>query len=112
MRLTDSLDDKAVAPGSLDALMIPGPEPDRVPETGYLDYVRRHHEAGTTILSICTGIFVCGYSGIVKEKSVTGPRGLIPTLKKRFPEAKLWDTEMRVVRDGNLWTSGVSTLNP
>lgn len=107
LRLTDGVDDKPVAPGALDVLMIPGPEPDVVPETAYLEYVRRHYEAATTILSICTGIFVCGYAGIVRQKRVTGPRGLIPMLKARFPEAGVWDSEMRVVRDGRLWTSGM-----
>lgn len=112
LRLTNSLDDKPVAPGNLDVVMIPGPEPSLVPEPEYLEYVQRHHEAGTTILSICTGTFVCGHSGIVKKKRVTGPRGLIPTLKARFPEAGLWDSEMRVVRDGNLWTSGMFACFP
>ncbi|KAJ5154568.1 ThiJ/PfpI family protein [Penicillium coprophilum] len=107
IQLTNSLTDSAVSPGKLDILVVPGPSPKAMPPAEeYLDFVRAHFAVGTPTLSICTGAFIVGYSGIAKGRSVTAPRLLIPEMKKRFPEAKLWDDSVRVVRDGNLWTSG------
>jgi putative intracellular protease/amidase len=107
IRLTDSLVDSAVAPGKLDVVVIPGPSPKAgPPEDAYLDFVRSHNAAGTTILSICTGAFVIGYAGIGKGRRVTAPRLLVPEMKRLFPEAE-WDDSVRVARDGNLWTSGM-----
>lgn len=104
--LTNSLTDDAVAPGKLDVVIIPGPPPKAMPPAEeYLDFVRNHYAAGTSILSICTGAYVVGYSGIAKGREVTAPRLLIAEMKRKFPEAK-WDDSVRVARDGNLWTSG------
>ncbi|KAJ5970648.1 uncharacterized protein N7479_000566 [Penicillium vulpinum] len=107
IQLTDSLTGSAVSPGKLDIVVIPGPPPKAMPPAEeYLDFVRAHFAAGTPILSICTGAFVIGYSGIAKGREVTAPRLLVPEMRKRFPEANLWDDSLRVARDGNLWTSG------
>ncbi|KAL1981235.1 hypothetical protein VTN96DRAFT_2948 [Rasamsonia emersonii] len=51
------------------------------------------------------GCLYLGHCGILKGKHVTGPRAMIASLRKKFPEAK-WDDTTRVVHDGNLWTSG------
>ncbi|EKV04465.1 ThiJ/PfpI family protein [Penicillium digitatum] len=107
IQLTDSLIDSSVSPGKLDLVLIPGPPPKAMPPAEeYLDFVRAHFAVGTPILSICTGAFVIGYSGIVSGRKVTAPRLLIPEMRRKFPEAKLWDDSVRVARDGNLWTSG------
>lgn len=71
-----------------------------------MDFLRKHDAANATILSICTGTLVVAYAGLVQGKKVTAPRFLIPGLRKQFPGAALWDDSVRVVRDGNLWTSG------
>lgn len=110
IQLTDSLTDEAVAPGNLDILCIPGPPPMRMPPAqAYLDFVRQHDAIGTTIMTICTGILVAAYAGITKDKTATAPRFLIPSLRKQFSDTKLWDDSVRIVHDGNLWTSGRST---
>lgn len=107
VQLTDSLTDEAVAPGNLDILYLPGPPPKNMPpDKAYLDFVAGHDAAGTTVMTICTGILVAAYAGITVGKRATAPRFLIPLLKKQFPGA-LWDDSVRVVRDGNLWTSGM-----
>ena len=112
VRLTDSFTDPAVAPGSLDALVLPGASPHSMPPAeAYLEFVRQHDAAGTAILAICTGTLIAAHAGLVKGKRVTGPRFLIPQLKKEFPEAKLWDDTVRLVQDGNLWTCGRCTSN-
>ena len=109
LRLTDSLTDAAVAPGNLDLLYIPGPPPKSMPPSiEYLDFVRKHNAAATTIVTVCTGILVAAHAGITKGKTATAPRFLIPLLRKQFPDTKLWSDALRFTSDGNLWTSGIS----
>lgn len=111
IRLTDSPTDHAVAPGNLDILYIPGPPPENMPPAqAYLEFVRKHDAVGTTIMTICTGILVAAHAGITKDKIATAPRFLIPSLKKQCPDTKLWDDSVRIAHDGNLWTSGMSTM--
>lgn len=106
IRLTDSLTELAVAPGSLDALVLPGVPPQILPPPEQcLDFIRQHDAAGTAILAICTGTLIAAHAGLAKGKTVTAPRFLIPDLKRQFPEAK-WDDAVRLARDGNLWTCG------
>lgn len=108
LQVTDSLTDSAVSPGKLDIVVIPGPPPKAMPPPEeYLDFVRAHFAAGAPILSICTGSYVIGHAGITKGREVTAPRLLIPEMRRKFPEAKLWDDSVRIARDGNLWTSGM-----
>ncbi|KAJ5111141.1 hypothetical protein N7532_001676 [Penicillium argentinense] len=105
--LTDSLSSPAVAPGNLDVLFIPGPPPDNMPcADKYLEFVRQHFAAGADVMSVCTAALVIAYAGITKGKVATAPRFLIPRLRKEFYETKRWDNELRVVRDGNLWSCG------
>jgi putative intracellular protease/amidase len=107
VRTTASLSDPAVAPGQLDLLLVPGPAPGIVPGEEVLAFLRAHFEAGAHVLGICTGVFVCGYAGILEGKWVTGPRALIPMLREKFPGAEKWDESRRVVKDGRVWTCGM-----
>ncbi|KAJ5153282.1 uncharacterized protein N7482_009760 [Penicillium canariense] len=107
IRLTNSLDDSAVAPSKLDILFLPGPSPRLMPPAEeYLDFVRKHNAAGATIMTICTGALIAAHAGITKGKVGTSPRFLISYLRKNFPDTKLWDDTMRVTHDGNLWMCG------
>jgi transcriptional regulator GlxA family with amidase domain len=108
IQLTDAPTDEAVSPGKLDVVIVPGPSLKAMPPAEeYLDFVRGHYATGTSILGICTGTFIIGYSGIAKGRYVTAPRLLVPEMRKLFPEASLWDDGVRLARDGNLWTSGM-----
>ncbi|KIX04528.1 uncharacterized protein Z518_05398 [Rhinocladiella mackenziei CBS 650.93] len=103
--VTDSLDSPAVQPGQLDTLLIPGPDPNLVPDEAVSSFIRAHQKADKTdILVICTGSFPAGYAGLLDGKRVTGPRALVTKLKEKFPTAKFVDR--RWERDGRLWTSG------
>lgn len=74
---TDHFGDPDVAPGKLDLVIVPGPDPSSTFEKAPLDWLRAQAECGgTDILSVCTGIFVCGHAGLLKGKTVCGPRGL------------------------------------
>lgn len=85
--------------------MIPGPDPGIVPEKEVLEFVRRHVEAGVTLLTVCTGVMVAGYAGVLDGKRASGPRPLIDMiLTKKFKEVKWEDKRWSV--DGNIWSSG------
>lgn len=103
--ITDSLTSPEVQPGRLDVLLIPGPDPSVVPDAAVVDFIHAHKKKGETdFLVICTGSLTAGYAGLLDHKRATGPRGLEPKLKEKFPAANFVDR--RWERDGRLWTSG------
>lgn len=60
---------------------------------------------------MCSGILAVAASGILDGKVGTGPIGLVPTLRKLFPEVK-WNDTRRWERNaaegaaGQVWSSG------
>lgn len=111
LRVDASISDKICVPPkkggekTLDILLIPGPDPWLYKPTGALNgFLKGHFDSGTDVLVVCTGVYPAGHSGILKGKRVTGPRALVPELKKIFPEVT-WE-DKRWVSDGNLWSSG------
>ncbi|KAK3397954.1 class I glutamine amidotransferase-like protein [Sordaria brevicollis] len=102
-----------VAPGKLDIVLVPGPDPkiDLYSDKAPLEWLAGHAnnaEKKTDILSVCSGIYLCGAAGILKGKKACGPRGLQGDLRKRFESQEVdWvGEELRWVVDGNLWSSG------
>lgn len=116
LRVTKTTEDKDVQPGMLDILLVPGPDPRLVFDEGSLSFLRNHGEwegtngKRTDILSVCTGIFLMGQSGLLKGRSASGPRALIPRLRKEFPETT-WVDDRRWVIDGHIWSSGKPLLS-
>ncbi|KAH7171157.1 class I glutamine amidotransferase-like protein [Dactylonectria macrodidyma] len=107
IKATHSYEELAVAPGKLDIVVIPGPDPQVSLEEGGLEWLRAQFKTpGVDILSVCTGIYICGAAGILEGKSASGPRGLQDDLVKKFPGVKLVGEKYRWVQDGNLWSSG------
>ena len=105
IRTNRSLESHDVAPGKLDILVIPGPEPwvQITPEVGA--FVRGHAaQENTTIMTICLGIYVAAQAGIIDGKNVTGTGGFLPDLEKKFKAN--W-VKRRWMSDGNIWTSGM-----
>ncbi|KAH8703731.1 ThiJ/PfpI family protein [Talaromyces proteolyticus] len=103
--LTHTTADKEVAPGNLDVLFLPGPDPNTIPDEETQEFLRAHNEHNTTILVICTAAYTAGYSGIYDGRHASGPKFLIPELQKKFPKAK-WNNTLRWVQDGNIWSAG------
>ncbi|RYP24375.1 hypothetical protein DL765_000639 [Monosporascus sp. GIB2] len=106
--------DAEVAPGKLDIVLVPGPDPFVEPEKEPLEWLRRQGQTeGTDILSVCTGIFLCGGAGLLKGKRACGPRGLQDRIKsKGFGEKELVGHKYRWIQDGNIWSSGGLPLFP
>ncbi|KAK3986694.1 class I glutamine amidotransferase-like protein [Cladorrhinum sp. PSN332] len=109
--ITHHLSSPEVQPGKLDIILVPGPDPTAVWDKEVTDWLAQHsssHEAGTDILSVCTGIYLCAAAGIIQGKRVCGPRGLQDDLKKKFAGQRAdWvGDELRWVSDGSFWSCG------
>lgn len=106
--------DATVAPGKLDIVLVPGPDPFVNPEREPLEWLRRQGEnQGTDILSVCSGIFLLGGAGLLKGRTVCGPRGLQDLIRtKGSGEKNLVGHKYRWIQDGNIWSSGENTHLP
>ena len=104
LRINAGLKDATCAPDKLDILMIPGPDPAAQPSENVKKFIRAHAASKTDILTVCTGVFPAAYSGILEGRRATGPRPLLPRLRKQFPGTSWMDKRWEV--DGNLWSSG------
>ncbi|KAI1734232.1 class I glutamine amidotransferase-like protein [Xylaria scruposa] len=105
---TNHYSDPEVAPGKLNIVYVPGPDPAaNFPESA-LEWLRQQGATeGVDILSVCTGIFLCGAAGLLKGKSVCGPRGMQEELKQKgFGPKSMRGHELRWIQDGNFWSSG------
>ncbi|PSR99417.1 class I glutamine amidotransferase-like protein [Coniella lustricola] len=109
IQLTHHFSDNAVAPGSLDIVHVPGPDPKETWTQEALAWLKSHADhPGVDVLSVCTGIYVCGAAGLLTDKEVCGPSGLQQDLKVRFEaQNPRWvGDSVRWTRDGNFWSSG------
>ena len=108
LKATHTYADDEVAPGKLDIVMVPGPDPSIEHDEGGLVWLRRQSETeGVDILSVCTGLYICAAAGFVDGKKASGPRGVQDDLRKKFPNVKLVGDNLRYVQDGNFWSSGM-----
>jgi transcriptional regulator GlxA family with amidase domain len=78
------------------------PMPDG--EARLASWLRRYHAGIRTIVSICTGAFVLGESGLLDGRRATTHWLFVGELRSRFPAAEVVD-EGIFVRDGRVWTS-------
>jgi len=111
LRVSKTIKDPEVQPGMLDIMLVPGPNPSAIFGEEALSFVRNHSSwqgkggERVDLLSVCTGCLVLGQGGVLKGKKASGPRALVPMLRKKFPETT-WIDDKRWVKDGNIWTSG------
>ncbi|KAI3335069.1 ThiJ/PfpI family protein [Ustulina deusta] len=107
IRATHDITDAEVQPGKLDIVLVPGPDPAASWEKPILDFLHAHSQCpATDVLSVCTGIFLCGAAGLLEGRTACGPRGLQDAIRTRHPTAKLVGEKYRWIQDGNFWSSG------
>ncbi|KAJ4305944.1 hypothetical protein N0V90_001477 [Kalmusia sp. IMI 367209] len=99
---TDTIDN----PPELDYLLIGGPVPEtfRFPPK-YVDFIKRHHAAGKTIFTTCTGASALASTGILDGKNATVNNVEYKWIKNQYPKVK-WSKDRKWVTDGTIWTSG------
>jgi len=110
LRLTTHIAAPTVAPGALDIILIPGPDPRLAIPDAVGAWLRSHYDCGDVVLmSVCTGIFVLASSGVLEGEEATGPRALVGELRGKWGGVK-WIEGVRWVRSGGkggrVWTSG------
>ncbi|KAI1757298.1 hypothetical protein F4782DRAFT_223421 [Xylaria castorea] len=107
---TNHYSDPEVAPGKLNIVYVPGPDPTAKFPEGALEWLRQQGATeGVDILSVCTGIILCGGAGLLKERAICGPRGMQDVIKQKGYGAKsMRGHELRWIQDGNFWSSGMS----
>lgn len=90
---------------SLDYLLVPGGQGRLTQENNekYLAFIKKQAKNAKYILSICTGMFLLHKAGILSQKSTTTYWRALPELKA-FPDVHA--VEQRIVKDGNIWSSG------
>lgn len=77
-----------------------------------IDWIRQQHEKGATVVSICDGVWVLGYAGLLENRSVTGHWYSMNKLQREYPAAE-WVKDRRYVADGKVMsTTGVSASIP
>jgi transcriptional regulator GlxA family with amidase domain len=69
-----------------------------------LDALRKAHERGATLLSVCSGAFVLGAAGLLDDRHCTTHWRHSKQLLDRFPSIKL-DPDVLFVDDGDIITS-------
>ncbi len=77
-----------------------------VPDT-LLRKLRRAHDEGARILSVCSGAFVLGAAGLLDGRRVTTHWRFAETLRQMFPKAHV-DPDVLYVDEGNILTSAGS----
>ncbi|KAI1329636.1 class I glutamine amidotransferase-like protein [Xylariaceae sp. FL0255] len=106
---TDRFSDPEVAPGKLNIVYIPGPDPNCNFDPAALEWLREQDAAeGVDILSVCSGIFICGKAGLLKGRDICGPRGGAQEMIKAlgYEPRSMRGDELRWIQDGNFWSSG------
>jgi transcriptional regulator GlxA family with amidase domain len=105
--VTHHLSDPEVGPGKFDIVVVPGPDPTASWGEDVKEWLgAQGREEKTEILSICTGIFLCGEAGLLKGRKASGPRGLQKMIEERFEGVELVGDRLRWVQDGNFWSCG------
>jgi AraC family transcriptional activator FtrA len=105
---------RIVAPKGLRALagagtiVIPGwRDPDVPPPPSLLNAVRRAHDRGVRLLSICSGVFVLAAAGLLDGKRATTHWRYADKLRARYPQIHV-EPDVLYVDEGNILTSAGS----
>lgn len=70
-----------------------------------IEQIRRFHDKGTDIAANCTGVFLLGKSGILKDKKATTHWGFADKFRQTFPDVNLMEEQL-LVNDGNIFCAG------
>ncbi len=74
------------------------------PPPSVLEALRRAHERGAWVMSVCTGAFALGAAGLLDDRRCTTHWRHTDELARRYPSAKV-DPDVLYVQDGKILTS-------
>ena len=89
----------------LDYLIVPGGRgrQDACKKPAILQYISKQGARCDYVLSVCTGMFLLYYAGLLEGKEVTTYWRAMPELKKL---SHINVVQKRMVKSGKIWTSG------
>ncbi|WP_344103003.1 helix-turn-helix domain-containing protein [Nocardiopsis rhodophaea] len=88
-----------------DTVVVPGWLPvDEAPSSAVVRALRRAHECGTRVVSICTGAFALAYAGLLDGRRATTHWARAQELAARFPAVRV-DADVLYVDHGDVATS-------
>ncbi len=91
-----------------DTVVIPGwRDPSEVPPARLLSAVRRAHERGARVVSICSGVFVLAAAGLLDGRRATTHWRYTEMLRQRYPSIRV-EPDALYVEEGNVFTSAGS----
>jgi len=92
---------------TVDLIVVPGwRDPERPPPEATLDILRRAHARGTTLLTICSGVFVAAATGLLAGKPATTHWRYGTTLRRRHPEIDFQEDVLYVDTGGIITSAG------
>lgn len=92
-----------------DLLVVPGwTKEHEVPPRPLLTTVRRAHDRGARVMSVCTGAFLLGHAGLLDHRRVTTHWSTAPLLASLFPAARVDPRALFVDDRGVLTAAGMS----
>ena len=75
---------------------------------GVIDWIRRAHDAGSHIVSACTGTFVLAEAGLLEDRDATTHWAFVNLLRSEYPRIRVHADRVLVsaTGDGRIVTSG------
>jgi transcriptional regulator GlxA family with amidase domain len=71
----------------------------------FVDWLRQHHKAGTTLCSVCGGAFVLAATGLMTGRTMTTHWHHAEKFRERFPDVAL-DIDRLLIEDGDVISAG------
>jgi len=89
-------------------IVIPGwRNPDEAPPSALLRTLRRAHERGARLMSICSGVFVLAAAGLLDGRRATTHWRYVDRLRARYPRIRV-EPDLLYVDEGRILTSAGS----
>ncbi|HEX9162595.1 MAG TPA: transcriptional regulator FtrA [Thermoanaerobaculia bacterium] len=94
--------------GKAGTIVIPGwKNPDLDPPASLIKALRRAHERGARLLSVCSGVFVLAATGLLDGKRATTHWRYVDKLRSRYPSIRV-EPDVLYVDEGTILTSAGS----
>jgi len=104
-RVFDSLPDAAGEPAALIVAPSLAGLVDTEGAAPYVDWLKRYHAAGGTLVAVCAGVSLLAEAGLLAGRGATTHWALGERFAVRFPDVRL-DLDRLIVDEGDIMTAG------